>query len=169
MGVINSNPEGYLDLLNSKTDGRNPRDASDTVAPTVDIGAFYRQRNISHAFGTALTSDFGDGVEIEVPAKETWLLFTYEVSWTPIAIGNSLRFNAQVLRLPDAPSPLSGAGFFTTDEMTAVAANEFMIRSFMLHEPLVLPSGVLIRTTVINSNNITRPLAVNLGIYRFTS
>lgn len=167
MGVINRVPLGLLDLLQSKTDGRNPGDMSDQVVPTIDIEPYYLASRASFEFFVVSTTAVGAIANIDVNDSEVWFLYAIDTEWIAVNIGDIVQLSVELSRFADAPSPLSAVTIFAPPADTAVAIGDVHTRSIIFDRPLPMPSGMRVQG-VVSRRSLTTNVAVNLAIYRLT-
>lgn len=165
MGVINRIAPGLLDLLQSKTDGKNPRDLSETVAPTLNIEQFYLAEKASVEFLVVQTFAIGATVSRDVEAGEIWFLYAIDTEWIAAAIGNRVQLSVEISRFNDAASALSAVTVFAPPTNTAVIIGEVITNSIVFDRPLPLTAGMRLSGVTGDTNLITN-VAVNFAIYR---
>jgi len=110
--VIIGFPAGFNDLVGNNNFGEAPRQLSDVVVPTVDIGEQYlaaRQVvafNAGGPFAIANGANGGAGFTINVPAGELWRVYGYSALLT-CGAGDSLA--AQTILTVDGVTTATGA------------------------------------------------------------
>lgn len=72
MSKLNRIAQGLLDLFGSLTQGQNPAEYADVVAPVVDVGDLYLGDTMSVLGISATHAAAGDTFSREVPLGETW-------------------------------------------------------------------------------------------------
>lgn len=166
MGKINRIPKGLLDLLSSKSDGRNPQELADSVAPTIDLSPFYLNEKIGHAFGTFVAGNVGDSGTIEIPSGEIWLLFAVDIEWTSAVANKTLDLTFNVEEIPSAASILSSVCIFSTGTFAIVTADDVATFCKVFDRPLPFPPGVVFRTTTNVQIGGNTNVATNVLFYR---
>lgn len=165
MGQINRFPEGFLDTLGAKTDGRTPRQSSEALAPVIEIGDLYRAQLISGEPSTLLSdTSVNATLSITVPDGETWLLFSGSVFIQAIALA-TIKLDFVLAGLPDL-----GVNFFaplhTTGLLSNTVAVEAITDTFVLPQRIAAPSGSSIRATVRHASLANMDWQITVGFIR---
>lgn len=100
MGRINAVPEGLLDLLRSKTDGRTPADLAEVVSPVLDLGPMYFGERLDFQGTTIAPYGLGATLSITVPQTEVWVLLGWSLFMQSINAGQSGRVSWRLANLP---------------------------------------------------------------------
>jgi len=77
--MINRIPLGFLGMLGSQTQGKNPFEASEVVAPTIEMTPFYHAQAIRTAFVQLNNAAVNNAAQITVPANKAWMLYSANV------------------------------------------------------------------------------------------
>ena len=167
MGRINRAPLGLLDLLQSKTDGVNPSQLAESVAPTLEMSPFYLSDKLGHAFSTVSTSVIGNTADIDVSEGQIFALFAMDVNFIGNVIGAFASFEVEIQGIPTAFSPLSGFGVFSTDVMDAPLVGDRATRAVVFDRTIFMPPGSKLQTTVLTRSG-TFNATTNIGMYRLS-
>lgn len=165
MGRVNTNPLGLLDLLQSKTDGINPSDLAESVAPVLDITQFYLSERMGIEFAVVSTASIGNQSAIEVTAGEVWALFAVDVNFIGNIINALASLEVEVQGVPKAASALSAFGIFATGDVTTAAVGDRATRAAVFDRPIFLPPGSQVITTVLARSGSFN-VSTNIGMYR---
>lgn len=165
MGRINRTPSGLLDLLQSKTDGKNPQDLAETVAPTLDLLDLYLLQRISHEFIVTVASGPGATNLLDVTEGEVWGLFACGVQFIGAAVGQTMDLYVSLQQFPDAPSALSQVQIFAPPTLTAAAIGDQATAAVVFDRPIWLTPGLRIRLTS-GSSSLSANASLNMSLYR---
>lgn len=115
-------PSGYLELLDAKSNGTTPPDASEFVQPVIDVTAHYAlgvQRVATANTGSvATTGFFAAGGSLLIPSGEIWRVRQVHASGAALAAGTTYRIRAGVTN-----TGLLGSFLLGPDSTSAVATD----------------------------------------------
>lgn len=135
MGAINKIPLGLLNMLGSQTGGKNPFDLAEVVRPTVDLTPFYHAQAFKTTAVSLAYAAVGDNVQMEVPAGESWFLYSIGVTILSVAGADRASFGVYLRDLPK--SGTDATLIWNTRELADVVAGDLLSDSVRL--PVVLP------------------------------
>jgi len=104
MTQITRVPTGLQDFLGTQAQGDNPSEFGQTIIPVLDMFPFYAQ-------GVERWEDVGGlfsvdtGLNIDVPAGETWLLLSWSVEMDGGGAGGSFNMGVIMTQVPQAEQP----------------------------------------------------------------
>lgn len=149
MAQINRIPRGYLDFIGAQTGGKNPPDASDSVAPVIDMTPFYQAQTMAMVNDTLSHTVVGSSLLVRVPENQTWLLWSASVRSTyPANSFDQFEFIIQELPRGDVIDIASFPSVFNTRLMGNLAvAGQRDIDSTSFPVPYPMAAGTLIRAT----------------------
>lgn len=114
-------PSGYLELLDAKSNGTTPPDASEFVQPVIDVTAHYAlgvQRVVSGNTGSVGTTGFFSvGGSLQIPTGELWRVKQVHVTGTALAAATTYRLRPGV-----ANTGVTGQFLLGPDSAAAIAA-----------------------------------------------
>ena len=165
MGRINTNPLGLLDLLQSKTDGVNPSDLAESVAPTLDMTPFYISEKMGHAFSVVSTATIGNQSEISVPAGEVFSLFAVDINFVANAINNFVSLEVEIQSIPKASSTLNAVAILATGVLDGPLVGDRATAAVVFNTPIFMPPGSKLTTTVLSRSGSFN-VSTNIGVYR---
>lgn len=148
---------GFLDLLNAKTQGRNPEEFANELRPTLEMGKFYQLASRDWLGLSGTCSSPGSGtLAFAVPENEFWLL--HAISGTITANGASA--NTILDLRVSGPSSDSGEIQVTihTSRDTALdsaAGQTSMMSGLVLPDPLIMKPGESARFTCRRYSSVT--------------
>lgn len=170
MPIINRIPRGFLDLLGVQAQGRNPPQYANVVAPVVDLSSLYLaetlssvHRNVQHVLNSVTNTG--------VPAGETWILVSIGVSEFHIGITEFAVVRFALDNQPRTEVGTAPAVIAVTDPLTTTIANQIASHAILMTQPLVLHSGTVIESTIIQRDvgAGVRGMDITYGIYRLNS
>ena len=139
---ISRRPAGLLDLLLTQQQGQNPNDLQSTLQPILNLGPFYESERLEvESQGVGFTA-VGNSTALAVPAGEVWKLNFLSADWTFATANQELGL---VLQLYPGGSQID---VYSPGVIAAPAAASESSISFSAPQPLVLPSGTLVRVRV---------------------
>lgn len=149
MSQISALPLGYLALIGAETGGRFPPASSDALSPIIDTTPLYMQHRMGIASQTFNHNAVGLAESIEIPAGETWLIYSLNVSVTFSGANQLERWSVRAQRLPqgDALGPISG-GFGTlwvTRRMEFTVLGDRASDAILLPQPFAMTGGSRLR------------------------
>lgn len=148
MGVINRVPDGFLDLVDSQTQGRTPPAFIDAVAPTLDMGELYRAQLLANLTLNVNHTGVGNTFQFIVPNNEVWALVAAAVNLPGVSSAVSEAWEGAIGRFPriltggDDPTP--AFTFFRTPIMGVTTTGSDESHVEFLPRPLYLPAGATI-------------------------
>lgn len=116
---INRLPRGLLSYLDSQTQGENPSQLGQVVAPVLNMEPFYRSlaRYERLQLGNLTFDTLTDTIQFLVPSNETWL-----IHHASLRVNNLTGFAASY-----APAISVSEGSFTLVDATALASSAFNV------------------------------------------
>jgi len=136
---ISRRPGGFLDLLLTQQQGKNPGELLDTVQPSIDMLPFYCPERLTISTATnAVTTKGIQANAVEIPAGENWLVY---------GVGFFIEFQTGTQYI--GPACLARVGtkrhslgwWDPTDIDAVVGTNEGWYLNENLPQPLIFPSG----------------------------
>ncbi len=147
MSVLNRIPRGFLDLMGSITQGRNPSAYVDAVAPVVDISKLYLG-NVLGAYGIdASHAAFGNSFSMDQGTDEVWLLrglSARNISSASVAYYESWEVSLARPGVFAENNEVAGAApiIWSTKKMLATAVGRGYSDAIVFDQPIVLMPGV---------------------------
>jgi len=153
-GPVNAQPQGYLDSLGLKQNGRNPVNITDDLTGVLLLNQFYNASNVlmQDAFivgvgsiGTAIA--FGP-----VPQGRVWQVLAFDAFCTT-GVGESITMNAIAMFLDNPVSEgLWPIGDNTSAGASSIANSGFYNDMFPILLTAGFAVGILVRTFVAAGN-----------------
>lgn len=100
-------PEGLLDLIGQRVGGTYPKEVSEVVVPTLDVGDLLAGRLLAVETAPSLTSNLGDTVTLTVPDNEVWVLLSVNFEFVTALNSNRLAVAIGVRNLPGSNDPIN--------------------------------------------------------------
>lgn len=156
MAQINRIPRGYLDLLKTETGGKLPSASSETVAPVVDMNAFYEADKLSIEQLQHTPGAFPSSSSVFVPTDETWVLWALGMSWGANALADTMDWLVSLRRLPAAGSVSGSAPIWKPNTPGPVGPGILsrVTDAIFLPRPLTLQSGSEVILDALNGNQL---------------
>lgn len=159
MGAVNRFAQGLLGLLQTKSLGRLPSEASDLLQLTVDATPFYMaglSMVAARATQTVGASFIGQGALLEVPAGETWAVIAIDSRFNHDTGGEFSRVVPEIAQIPFSPTAsdvstplnvaLSPYHMLDTELALGVATDEGA--GILFPQPLIVRAPVIFASRV---------------------
>ena len=141
MAKVNQLAQGFLDLLDAKTGGKNPADFLDNVRPTIDMVPFYGLASMdSESVSSATVTGAGDQLQLEVPANQFWLVYAAGVQILIATLGSETQLTLRTIT-PSTSSGNIGVPIARTEPQTTVVAGQVVRTGVAFGAPLLLRPG----------------------------
>lgn len=154
MSKINRLPQGFQELLGNTSQGENPADLSQVVAPVIDMTPYYSVPQMQSAIVSGLVTTAGNGRFALVPPGEVWRPLNISAYMTGLAPGDTMSLEVAL----DAPGgqrhPLAYSPRYT--QATATATTERYSLNHSFETPILIPSGWIF-SAYVNSLAIAAP------------
>ncbi|MCP5092859.1 MAG: hypothetical protein GY949_18250 [Gammaproteobacteria bacterium] len=145
MGIINRVATGFLDLIDSQTQGRTPPAFVDAVQPTVELGELYAADSLG---GLQFSQNHTAPITVAfiVPQDEMWLLRTVGVQLNSFPALNAFEiWQVRVGRTPRVSSegnvPDPTIDIWTSKTLTSLVVGQGDADALVLPVPITMKSG----------------------------
>lgn len=142
MSQINRIPIGYLDLLGTETGGRNPSEGVEAVSPILVMNELYLAQTLNNKNFATNSTAVGNNNFFEVPADETWLLYSISADVIQPLVGDFDQVTIALRSLPRSGPSASGTATIAALNMETKAAGSQPRDAVFLPNPFVLSHGV---------------------------
>lgn len=166
--TIQRYPRGLLDLLGSKSNGQNPVQLAQVVAPVIDVSALYQFDLVEQRAATTNAANLPGawgvtGSNLTVPAGELWLVHNLSLAAnTNLVAGESYQVRGAIYRAQWSQWQLSDQSVSCADAGSRPALG------WQFHRPEIMRPGDSVGIYVVQVTAASEQFTVNCYLTRLS-